>query len=445
MSVRAPYDFVPKMRPLSPRRSGVVGVLEVGTSKIVCLIARLKPRDASMSLRRRTHAIEVLGVGHTSAHGIKGGAVADMERAEHAIRRAVDAAERMAGAQIASVIVSMAGGRLGSEHFNAEVDLPEPAVAEGDIRRVLDAASTFAVGDDRVVLHALPVSYAIDGVPGIAEPRGMLGRRLGVDLHVITADASAVRNLLLCVERCHLGVEAMVAAPYAAALSALADDESELGTVLIDFGAGTTTVAVVVNGHCVHVDGVAVGGQHITNDVARGLSTRLADAERLKSLHGGLITVSADEREMLTVPAISEDQRDLPRTVPKSRLLQIIRPRVEEIVELIRDRLVASGHAADSGRRIVLTGGAAQLTGHAELVGQILGPQVGSLVRVGRPLGISRLPEAVRGASFAVAAGLLVYPQVAGLEHFEARRRRISQAGSDGYFSRVGHWLREAF
>ncbi|QFR35087.1 cell division protein FtsA [Ancylobacter sp. TS-1] len=429
------------MRPLAPRRTGVVGVLEVGTSKIVCMIARLKPRDATSSLRRRTHSVDVLGIGHTSAHGIKGGTVIDMERAEHAIRRAVDAAERMAGAQIASVVVALAGGRLSSEHFTAEVDLPEPAVAEGDIRRVLDAASTFAIGEGRTILHALPVGYALDGVGGIGEPRGMLGRRLGVDLHVVTAEASAVRNLLLCIERCHLGVEAMVAAPYAAALSTLADDEAELGVTLIDFGAGTTTVAVVENGHCVHVDGIAIGGQHVTNDVARGLSTRLADAERLKSLHGGVMAMGADEREMLTVPGISDDHHDMPRAIAKARLVRIVRPRVEEIVELVRDRLIASGHAAGAGRRVVLTGGAAQLTGLAELVGKILGPQV----RIGRPLGISKLPEAARGAPFAVATGLLVYPQVAGLEHFEARRRRLSQAEGSGYFSRVGHWLREAF
>ncbi len=290
-------------------------------------------------------------------------------------------------------------------------------------------------------MHALPVGYKIDAVSGISEPRGMLGRRLGVDLHVVTGDVSAVRNLLLCIERCHLGVEAMVAAPYAAALSTLTDDEAELGVTLIDLGAGTTTVSVVANGHFVHVDGIAVGGQHITNDVARGLSTRVADAERLKVLHGGVTAIGSDEREMLTVPSISDDERDLPQAMPKSKLVRIIRPRVEEIVELVRDRLVASGHAADAGRRIVLTGGASQLTGLTEIVGQILGPQV----RIGRPLGISRLPEAARGAPFAVAAGLLVYPQVAGLEHFEAGRRRAGDAGADGYFSRVGHWLREAF
>ncbi|WP_029353043.1 cell division protein FtsA [Bosea sp. 117] len=429
------------MRPVPARRTMVVGALDVGTSKIVCVIARLKPRDSSDVLRRRTHAVEIMGIGHTRAHGMKGGTVVDMDRAEQSIRRAVDAAERMAGVQIASVIVSMAGGRLGSQHYAAEVDLPDPSVAEGDIRRVLDAASTFAVAQGRAVLHALPVGYALDGVSGISEPRGMLGRRLGVDLHVVTAEASAARNLLLCVERCHLGVEAMVAAPYAAALSTLADDEAQLGVTLIEFGAGTTTVSVVSQGHCVHVDGVALGGQHVTNDVARGLSTRLSEAERIKTLHGGVTAVTADERDMLTVPSISDDERDLPQAVPKSRLMHIIRPRVEETIELVRDRLVASGHAADAGQRIVLTGGAAQLMGLPELVGQILGPQV----RIGRPLGISRLPEAARGASFSVATGLLVYPQVAGLEHFEARRRRASHASADGYFSRVGNWLREAF
>ncbi|HSI41450.1 MAG TPA: cell division protein FtsA [Xanthobacteraceae bacterium] len=441
MRPRAPFEIAPKMRPLPARRTMVVGVLDVGTSKVVCLIARLRPREPGEVLRRRSHSVEILGIGHTRAHGMKGGAVVDMERAEQAIRHAVDAAERMAGVQIASVLVSVAGGRPGSEHYAAEVAVPEPAVAEGDIRRVLDAASRFAVGDGRAVLHALPVGYELDGAPGISDPRGMLARRLGVDLHVVTSDAAAVRNLLLCIERCHLGVEAMVAAPYAAALSTLADDEAELGVTLIDFGAGTTTVAVVAQGHCVQVNGVAMGGQHITNDVARGLSTRLADAERLKTLHGGVTAIASDDHEMLTVPAISDDERDLPRVAPKSQLLQIVRPRVEEIVELVRDRLVASGHANDAGRRIVLTGGAAQLTGLQEIVGRILGPQV----RIGRPLGISRLPEAARGAPFAVAAGLLVYPQVAGLEHFEARRRRSAHAAGDGYFSRVGHWLREAF
>ncbi|WP_454918201.1 cell division protein FtsA [Xanthobacter sediminis] len=441
MRSRLAQGFAPKMRPLPARKSGIVGVLDIGTSKVVCAIAKLKPRGASDVLRRRTHSIDVLGIGHTRAYGIKGGTVADMAKAELAIRQAVDMAERASGVQIASVVVGVSGGRLASQHYEAAVRLTAPSVEEFDIRRVLEAASTYAVNDGRAVMHALPVGYSLDGRAGIGEPCGMLGQELGADMHVITADLTALKNLVLCVERCHLSIEAMVAAPYAAALSSLTDDEMELGVTLIDMGAGTTTFAIVDGGHCVYVDGVALGGHHITNDVARGLPARLADAERMKALHGAVVAVSSDEHDMLTVPPLSGDARDQAQMVPKSRLVTIVRPRAEEIVELIRDRLKASGHAGDAGRRIVLTGGAAQLQGLADLVARVIGPQV----RIGRPLGVSRLPEAARGAAFAVTAGLLVYPQAAGLEHFEPRRRQAVGAEQQGYFGRVGRWLKDSF
>lgn len=443
MRSRLAQGFAPKMRPLPPKKSGLVGVLDIGTSKVVCAIARLKPRGASDVLRRRTHSIDVLGIGHTRAHGIKGGAVVDMAKAELAIRQAVDMAERASGVQIASVVVGVSGGRLASQHYEAAIRLTAPAVEEFDIRRVLEAASTYAVGDGRAVMHALPVGYSLDGRRGIGEPCGMLGQELGADMHVITADLTALKNLVLCVERCHLSIEAMVAAPYAAALSCLTDDEMELGVTLIDMGAGTTTFAIVAEGHCVYADGIAVGGQHITNDVARGLPARLADAERLKALHGAVVAVSTDDHDMLTVPPLSGDSRDQAHGVPKSRLVTIVRPRAEEIVELIFERLKASGHAGDAGRRIVLTGGAAQLQGLPDLISRHIGPQV----RIGRPLGVSRLPEAARGAAFAVTAGLLVYPQVAGLEHFEPRRRQQMAVGAEGsgYFDRVGRWLKDSF
>lgn len=441
MRHRLAQGFAPKMRPIAPRKSSIIAVLDIGTSKIVCAIARLKPRGASDVLRRRTHSIDVLGIGHTRAHGMKGGTIVDMARAELAIRQAVDMAERAAGVQVASLILAVSGARLASQHYEAAVRLNSPAVEENDIRRVLEAASTYAVGDGRAVMHALPVGYSLDGRGGIGEPCGMLGQELGVDMHVVTGDLTSLKNMVLCVERCHLGIEAMVAAPYAAALSSLTDDEMELGVTLIDMGAGTTTFSIVSGGHCIYVDGIAVGGHHITNDVARGLPARLADAERLKCLHGAVVAVSTDDHDMLTIPPLSGDERDQPNMVPKSRLVTIVKPRAEEIVELIRDRLKASGHAGDAGRRLVLTGGAAQLQGLADMMGRIIGPQV----RIGRPLGVSRLPEAARGSAFAVAAGLMVYPQVAGLEHFEPRRRQATGTDGGTYFGRVGQWLRDSF
>ena len=261
-------------------------------------------------------------------------------------------------------------------------------------------------------------------------------------MHVVAREAAAARNVMLAVERCHLEVEAVVATPYASGLSVLVDDEAEMGVVVVDMGGGTTSLGVFAGGHLMHADAIAVGGNHITMDVARGLSTRVSAAERLKTLHGSAISSASDERDMISVPQVDDDERDTPNHLPKSQLVRIIKPRVEEILELVRDRLGAAGFSAQAGRRIVLTGGACQLTGLPETARRILGGQV----RTGRPLGIKGLPEAGKGPAFAASVGLLVYPQVAHVEHFEPRSAGAFQPpGMDGYLSRVGRWLKESF
>ncbi|MCC2110983.1 MAG: cell division protein FtsA, partial [Hyphomicrobiales bacterium] len=347
-----------RMRPLPNRRSVLVSVLDVGSSKIACVIARLNRAESSEVLRGRTHTIEVIGIGHHRSAGIKSGVVVDLDAAERTIRQTVDAAERMAGVTIESLIVSISCGRIGSENFSASVSLAGHEVEEADIHRVLAAGSSHSVRDGRRVVHSLPIGYALDGNRGIRDPRGMLGDRLGVDMHVLTADAAPLANLELCINRCHLQVEAMVATPYASGLSTLVDDEAELGVACVDMGGGTTTVAVFMDGQFVHADAIALGGHHVTTDIARGLSTRLADAERIKTLYGSALPSAADERDILTVPPVGEDDRDVPNHVPRTTLTRIIRPRIEEILELVRDRLSASGFASLVGRRLVLTGGA---------------------------------------------------------------------------------------
>jgi cell division protein FtsA len=431
--------LTPKMKPVSPKRSVIVSAIDIGSSKIACLIARLKPAPVTDVLPRRTHAVEILGVGHMRAAGIKGGMVVDLAEAEHAIRHAVAAAERMAGLQLESVVVSLSAGRLASELYAATVDVSGAAVDDGDIARVLAAGSRHSVRQGRAVLHSMPIGYALDDGHGIRDPRGMLGRRLGVDMHMVTVDAAAARNLMLCVERCHLSVEAMVAAPYVAGLAALSDDEADLGSAIVDIGAGTTTIAVFTRGHFVHADSFALGGRHVTMDLARGLGATIEDAERVKTLHGSVIGGSADDREMIVVATETEDRE--PHVVPRGRLVQIIKPRAEEILEMIRDRLMRSPFAGEPQGRVVLTGGASQLNGLRELAARILGRQV----RIGRPLGLSGLPDAGKGPAFAVATGLSIYPQMAYLEHFEARRARALMHGNDNYLARVGRWLRESF
>ncbi len=435
------HGLTPKMKPISPRRSAVICALDIGTSKVACLIARLKPRGAHEALRRRSHGVEVLGIGHTRARGIKSGTVVKLDEAEQSVRQAVDAAERMARVHVESVVLSVGAGRVGSELYAATVHIGGPAATDGDIERVLAAGSRHSVRGGRAVLHSLPVSYALDESRDIRDPRGMLGRRLGVDMHVVTTDVAVARNLMLAVERCHLCVEAMAAAPYAAGLCALADDEADLGAAIVDIGAGTTTVAVFSHGRFVHADAFALGGNHITTDLARGLTAKVVDAERIKTLHGSAICGASDDRDMITVPPVGEDEREPPHVVSRAALVRIISPRVEEILEMVRDRLAASPFAADPGARVVLTGGSSQLTGLPEIAARILARRV----RVGRPLGVAGLPEAAKGPAFAVAAGLLIYPQVAHLEQVESRRTRALMTGTEGYFARVGRWLRESF
>ena len=413
----------PRMKPISPRRSTIISVLDVGTSKVVCLIARLDPVAESDLLRGRTHRAQIIGIGHQRARGLKAGAVVDLEAAEMSIRQAVDAAERMARVEIRSVIVSMTGGRLGSRSFSAEIGLRGESVASADLNRAFAKASIDSMMPQRTVLHALETGFTLDGVRGIREPLGMLGRKLGVDMHVVTSDEYAVRNLMLAVERCHLEVEAVVAGPYASGLSVLVDDEAEMGVAVVDFGAGTTSVGVFAGGALVHSDAVAVGGNHITMDIARGFTTTLTHAERLKTLFGSTMASASDDRETIAVESVDDEDRNAVHHVPKSHLVRVIKPRVEEILEFVRD-------------------GTAQLLGMPELARRVLSKQV----RVGRPLGVQGLPDAMKGPAFAAPIGLLVYPQVAGLERFEpVESGHFLATGTDGYFSKMGRWLKESF
>ncbi len=348
----------PRMRQLTARKSAILSVLDIGASKIVCLIARLSPMEPSSALRGRTHRCKVLGIGHQRSNGVKGGAIVDLQAAEHAARLAIDAAERMAGVEVGGVIVNMSGGLLASQRFNAKAAVRAKTVSEHDIYRVLEAASAANAHAGRAVLHALPTSYSLDATRDVHDPKGMIGDELGVDLHVASCDSAAARNLMLVVERCHLRVEAMVATPYAGGLSTLVDDEAELGAAIVDFGGGTTTVGVFSGGRLLHVDAVAVGGIHVTRDIARGLNVSMTDAERLKTLYGACLASPSDDREFDRRPAARRrhgssqpfaesrapaDHSPARRGDPRTRA----RPSAE-----LRPRRAGGSPAGDHGRRL---------------------------------------------------------------------------------------------
>jgi len=421
-------------RPISPARSGVVTAIDIGSSKVACFIGKLEPgrfTNGRMPVR-------VVGIGHQVSRGIRGGLIVDMDAAEEAIRLAVDAAERMAGITVRDVIVNLSAGQLKSQTVSVRAMADGEEIEDEDLSRLVTYAQDHFQPDGRAVLHAIPVSYTVDGCRGIRDPRGMIGQSLGVEVHMVSALAGPLRNLELCVERCHLDVTGIIASPYASGLSCLIEDERELGTCLIDMGAGTTTLAVFHEGGMVFCDSVPVGGAHVTNDIARGLSTPIAYAERMKTLYGSALASPSDEREMIDVPQIGEKSSDVPNHLPRSILTGIIRPRLEETFELVRDRLEVSGFGRLAGRRVVLTGGASQMNGARELAGRILDRQA----RIGTPSGLLGLAESMAGPTFSTCAGLLSY---ASSTPVELTSGESAGSGGAGQFGRLGRWLKENF
>src|ERR1700726_2623587 len=337
----------PKTRPMPQKRTALVASLDIGTSKIACMIARLKPCPPNEALRGRSHAVELIGYSQIQSRGVKAGAVVDLAECEQAVRQAVALAGRMAKVQVESVLLSVSAGRLQGQLIEAEADTQGGAVTAADVARVTSAGMHHATGVGRTVLHALPVGYALDGVKGIRDPKGMVARQFGVDMNVVTADATVAKNLMLVVERCHLNVEAMAASPYVAGLSVLTDDEVDIGAAVVEMGAGTTTIAIYSGGRFVHASGFALGGHHITMDLARGLSACIADAERIKTLYGTVLTGCSDARELMSVPSAGDD-RDVPQIVSHATIGNIVRQRAEEIFEMVRDRLPGLPLAAET-------------------------------------------------------------------------------------------------
>ena len=434
-----PRTDLPRLKPISTRRTQVVSVLDVGSEKMTCLIARLRPRMESEVLPERTHLIEVIGVGHQRSRGIKSGTVVDLEAAAQAIRATVDAAERAAGLTVESLVVSLTAGRLKSFRGRASME-PIAEIGASDVAFVTAQAAKLDFDPSRLALHSVPIDLAVDGDGGMDNAIGMMGSTLSADIHVLTAEEAPLRNLETAINRAHLVVEAFVATPYASALSTLVEDEAVMGSAAIDMGGGTTTIAIFQNSRFVYADQVAIGGQHITMDLARGLSIRPADAERLKVVHGSTLAGLSDDGEPITIPTLGEEGADMPVTVSRSVVAKIVRPRVEEILELVRDRLAASGLGHVIGKRVVLTGGASQLAGLPDTARTILQRNV----RLGRPVGVSGLSPANKSPAFAAAVGLLIYPQVV---HREAvvqpslAARMLDQSTRAGRF---GTWLKRS-
>ncbi|KGB27662.1 cell division protein FtsA [Candidatus Liberibacter solanacearum] len=425
---------------LSSHRTYIISVLDIGSTKTVCMIGKLFPKKATDLLPGTTHQIEIIGIGCQQSQGVKMGSIVDLDAVERVVRQVVDSAEQMAECIVDSLLVNVSSGHLESSRHYVEMKIGWREVKKSDIHTLIKSSQRYSCGKNRTLLHSMVSDYSLDGKSGIKSPISMFGEKVGVDMHMVAVEKSALRNLEVAINRSHLSVAKMVASPYASGLAVLVDDEFDLGCIVIDMGGGTTKIAVFNEGKLVYTDMIAIGGSHVTNDLARGLSISRENAERLKVMHASVIPSLADEHDILSIPAIVDDDQNNPVQASRAMISRIVRARIEETFELISGRIHKSGFGSLAGKRIVLTGGASQLIGLQEMIRQM----VRSNVRIGKPMGIAGLPFSARGAAFSTAIGLMLYPQLVAKE--------VDCIGEDYSFFRwdkkkiplLGKWFRKS-
>jgi cell division protein FtsA len=396
-------------------RMSMVAAVDLGASKIGCFI--MKPDG----VRRDDGTVQVAGVAQVRSRGVQNGAIVSLDEAAGALGQAVERAEAMAGVRVQGIVLTTSGGALSSTRLRGAVSVGARPITDQDCSRAIQMALAQARLPGRRPIHLLPIAWSVDSHTGVRDPRGMYGERLGVDLLVVSMAEAAYAAFTHCAHLAHLELDGVVAAPFASGLAALEEDEINLGAVCIDMGGGSTSVAVFQGGSLLHVDSLAVGGAHVTRDIAKGLSTTLTGAERLKTLHGSAIASAGEDREMIEAPPRGDDPTAGPVIAPRSLLKGIIAPRVEETLELVRDRLRASGAPVGSTANIVLTGGASELTGVREVATRVFD----RTVRLGRPRRAPHLADAASGPAFCAAAGVL---QRAAFGPREAARIKMTSA-----------------
>lgn len=404
-------------------RTGLVAVLDIGSTKTVCLIARCEPGS-----------IKVLGAALRESRGLRSGTVMEMIAAEESIRDCVAAAENLADARLQNVLISVNCGGPTTVTSRAAWPLDGAEVTDDILRQLLAEGRARCQLDGHVVIQSMPTSYVVDEALGVRDPSGMVGQRIGVTMHGVAVKPTALSNLRLAVERCHLNVAASLFAPYASGLSVLTDDEKQLGATIIDMGGGCTSIAVFLEGHLVYADVVPIGGQAVTNDIAVMLAAPLAAAERAKVLYGAALGDLESGADVVSIPQMGEEKEEGDLRVPRSMLTRIIQARLEETFGEVHKRLRESGFDVAAGRRLVLTGGASQLAGARELAARVLNKQV----RVGRPRPQPGLPASSAGPDYATAIGLLMAgatmpPEVLNPE-LQSQR---TENGTKGWLSRL--------
>ncbi len=399
--------------------------LDIGTSKIVAIVAEVTPDGA----------LEILGLGQHPSKGLKKGVVVNIEATVTGIQRALEEAELMADVKIRDVLTGIAGSHIKSFNSHGMVAIKDKEVSQFDVDRVVETARAVNIPMDQQILHILTQEFIIDGQEDVREPVGMSGVRLEVKVHIVTGAVSAAQNIMKCVRRCGLEVRDLVLQPLASAIAVLSQDEKDLGVCLVDIGGGTTDIAVFTGGAIRHTAVIPIAGDQITNDIAMALRTPTKDAEDIKLAHGCALRQLASVNDVIEVPGVGDRE---PRQMSRQTLAEVIEPRVEELYSLIQRELRASGFEELLSSGIVLTGGSAAMQGMVEL-----GEEVFHMpVRLGVPSYSGGLAEVVRNPRFSTGVGLLV----SGLEQKKRDEHvRLHSANFKGVFEKMASWFKGNF
>ena len=405
-------------------RDRIIVGLDIGTTKICCLITELK----------ESGDLEIIGFGTSVSKGLNRGLVVNMEDTVEAIRHAVEDAEKMAGIRVDDVYTGIAGGHIQGISTNGVIAVKGDEITEADKKRVVEQAKDFAKPVGVEIIHVLPQEFAVDDVSGIANPVGMSGSRLEVRVHIVTGSIAAVSNITKCAHKAGLGLQDIVLQQIASSSAILTSDEKQLGVILMDIGGGTTDIAVFSGGAIRHTAVLALGGDHVTNDIAVGLRTPIAEAERLKVKYGHAISSQVSADEQIEVPSIGGDTVN---TVERRILSEIIESRMEELFKLAYNEIRDTGLTDQIAAGLVITGGASSLEG----VGQLAEGIMHMPVRVGMPRGAKGLVELVNSPAYATAVGLCVYEASQPLYNYKPKGNQ----GFERFLEKIIRWLKEVF
>lgn len=414
-----------------PHRNAPFGLLDIGSSKLCCYIVRTRGEDGFV----------LLGRGYQAAEGFQAGEVIDAEAAEASMLAVVGEAEEAAGETLREIAVTWSGGRPSAGLVTIEREIGGRVIDDDDIDRALEQVRATVFGSEREILHILPVEMRPDGRETMADPRGLAAQTLDFTALVVSVAKPALRNLTACLERCHLDVMEMINATYAAGVGCLTLDEMRRGVLLLELGGGTTSLGLFSSGSLCHVAQVPYGGEHVTRDLAYCLSTSRAFAERLKNLYGGVLCRACDDNVRIEVPIIGDDARSPTGEVPRTRLTEIIRARVEETLTLLQSRLQDEWDLvqAKPPRSMVLTGGAAQIEGIEELAEEIFGLKA----RIGKPGAVRGRTGLEEQPCCSAAAGGLVL--VTGRDGGLSWKQSTEVPALTSGLARLGHWLKQNF